>query len=88
VRRALLDAFAAHESASVQHTLYAMGEAALARHSGISQIRLTMPNKHHLLADLTPFGVTNENELFVATEEPYGLIEATVVRDDSESRRS
>jgi urate oxidase len=88
VRRALLDAFAAHESASVQHTLYAMGEAALARHSGISQIRLTMPNKHHLLADLTPFGLTNQNEIFVATEEPYGLIEATVIRDDSESRRS
>jgi urate oxidase len=88
VRRTLLDAFAAHDSASVQQTLYAMGEAALAGHSGLSQIRLTMPNKHHLLADLSAFGVANENEIFVAIEEPYGLIEATVIRGGSESRRS
>jgi urate oxidase len=30
--------------------------------------------------DLTPFGLTNENEIFVAIEAPYGLIEATVTR--------
>ena len=80
VRRTLLETFAAHDSASVQHTLYAMGEAALAGHPDLSRIRLTMPNKHHLLVDLSPFGLKNENEVFVATEEPYGLIEATVER--------
>jgi urate oxidase len=84
VRETLLEAFASHDSASVQHTLYAMGEAALARHSGLSRIHMTMPNKHHLLVDLAPFGLTNENEIFVATEEPYGLIEATVTRDSSD----
>jgi urate oxidase len=88
VRRTLLDAFSAHDSASVQHTLYAMGEAALGEHPGLSRIRLTMPNKHHLIVDLTPFGLTNENEIFVATEEPYGLIEATIIRDGSESQSS
>jgi urate oxidase len=87
VRRTLLDTFASHDSASVQHTLYAMGEAALADHSGLATIRLTMPNKHHLLVDLTPFGMQNENEVFIATEEPYGLIEATVVRNGSRSGR-
>jgi urate oxidase len=81
VRRTLLETFAAHESASVQHTLFAMGEAALGEHRELSDIRLTMPNKHHLLVDLSPFGLTNENEIFVATEEPYGLIEATVTRE-------
>lgn len=81
VRRMLLETFAAHDSASVQHTLYAMGEAALAAHPGIREIRLTMPNRHHLLVDLAPFGLTNENEIFIATEEPYGLIEATVTRE-------
>jgi urate oxidase len=81
VRRTLLDTFAAHDSASVQHTLYAMGEAALGTHRGLGEIRLTMPNRHHLLVDLSPFGLTNENEIFVATEEPYGLIEATVTRE-------
>lgn len=86
VRRILLETFAAHDSASVQHTLYAMGEAALAADAGLGEIRLTMPNRHHLLVDLTPFGLTNENEIFVATEAPYGLIEATVVREGSESQ--
>jgi urate oxidase len=80
VRRTMLDAFAAHDSLSVQHTLYAMGEAVLAGHPGLSEVRLTMPNKHHLLVDLSPFGRKNDNEVFVATEEPYGLIEATVTR--------
>jgi urate oxidase len=81
VRRTMLDAFAAHDSLSVQHTLYAMGEAVLAGHPGLSEVRLTMPNKHHLLVDLSPFGRKNDNEVFVATEEPYGLIEATVTRN-------
>jgi urate oxidase len=85
VRRTLLETFAAHDSASVQHTLYAMGEAALGRHPELTQIRMTMPNKHHLLVDLSRFGIANKNEIFVATEEPYGLIEATVIRDGSES---
>lgn len=81
VRKTLLDSFAAHDSASVQHTLYAMGEAALAAHPGLLRIRLTMPNKHHLLVDLSPFGLKNENEIFVATDEPFGLIEGTITRD-------
>ena len=81
VRHTLLETFAAHDSASVQHTLYAMGEAALAEHAGLGEIRLTMPNRHHLLVDLSHFGLTNENEIFVATEEPFGLIEATVTRE-------
>ena len=80
VRQTLLETFAAHDSASVQHTLYAMGEAALAKHAELSEIRLSLPNKHHLLVDLSPFGLENRNEIFVATEEPYGLIEAAVKR--------
>ncbi len=32
-----------------------------------------MPNKHRLLVDLSPFGLENANEIFVATDEPYGL---------------
>jgi len=81
VRRTLLATFAAHDSASVQHTLYAMGEAALGGHPQLARIRLTMPNRHHLLVDLSRFGIANENEIFVATEEPYGLIEATITRE-------
>ena len=80
IRAALLDAFAAHTSESVQQTLYAMGEAALAACAGVTDVNLSLPNRHHLLVDLTPFGLDNPNEIFVATEQPYGLIEARVTR--------
>jgi len=80
VRRALVEAFAEHDSQSVQHTMYAMGQAVLDSAADVTAIRLIMPNKHHLPVDLTRFGLANRNEIFVATDEPYGLIEATLVR--------
>ncbi|HEV7668565.1 MAG TPA: urate oxidase [Thermoanaerobaculia bacterium] len=79
VRRVLLETFAEHDSRSVQHTLYAMGEAVLEQLE-VEEIHLTMPNRHHIPVDLTPFGLENRNEIFVATAEPYGLIEATLRR--------
>lgn len=80
VRQVLLETFAQHESRSVQHTLFAMGEAVLQSYEDISEIRLSLPNKHHLLVDLSPFGLENRNEIFMPTDEPYGLIEATLDR--------
>jgi len=80
-RASLLETFARHRSASVQQTLYAMGESALARCAEIGEIRLILPNRHHLLVDLSPFGLDNPNEIFVATREPYGRIEAVIVRE-------
>jgi urate oxidase len=80
VRRALLETFAQHDSKSVQHTLYAMGEAVLNKCDAVEEISITMPNKHHLLVDLAPIGLDNPNEIFVPTSEPYGLIEATLRR--------
>ena len=80
IRAALVETFATHESESVQHTLYAMAKAALSVAEEIVDVTLTLPNRHHLLVDLTPFGLDNPNEIFVATDQPYGLIEATVRR--------
>jgi urate oxidase len=80
VRQALLESFAGHDSASVQHTMYAMGEAVLASAEDVTEIHLVMPNKHHLPVDLRAFGLENRNEIFVATDEPFGLIEATIAR--------
>ena len=79
VRRLLLETFANHDSRSVQHTLYAMGEAVLET-LDVEEIHISMPNKHHLPVDLTPFGLENRNEIFVATTEPFGLIEGTLRR--------
>jgi urate oxidase len=77
---ALLKEFAAHMSMSVQHTLFDMGNAALAAAPEIARIHLTMPNLHHLLADLSPFGQDNPNHIFVPIDEPHGYIEATIER--------
>lgn len=80
VRKTLLAAFAEHDSLSVQHTLYAMGQAVLDSIDVIQNISLEMPNRHHLPIDLTRLGLENRNEVFVATEEPHGLIKATLSR--------
>jgi urate oxidase len=80
VRRVVLETFAHHDSKSVQHTLYAIGEAVLENSEAVEEISITMPNKHHLLVDLTPLGLDNPNEIFIPTSEPYGLIEATLRR--------
>ena len=77
---ALLKEFAAHDSMSVQHTLFDIGKAALAAAPEIARIHLTMPNLHHLLADLRAFGQDNPNHIFVPIDEPHGYIEATIER--------
>ena len=80
---ALTGAFVDTYSYSLQQTLYAMGSRVLAKASEIAEIRLALPNKHHYLVDLSPFGLANENEVFIAGDRPYGLIEGTVTRDDA-----
>jgi urate oxidase len=80
VRQTLLESFAEHRSESVQHTLYAMGQSVIECVDDVASIHLVMPNKHHLSVDLSRFGLENRNEIFVATDEPFGLIEATVAR--------
>jgi urate oxidase len=82
-RRLLIETFASKHSLSLQQTLYAMGEAVLEARADIAEIRLTMANKHHFVVDLEPFGLNNENEVFYASDRPYGLIEGTVTRDDA-----
>jgi len=82
IRETLLATFAAHNSKSVQHTLYAMGKRVLADVREIADIELVMPNKHCLLVDLSPFGQDNANEIFVPIDEPHGYIEAHIRRQD------
>jgi urate oxidase len=80
VREILLSTFAAHESKSLQHTLYAMGKAVLEEIAEVEDIELAMPNKHCLLVDLSRFGQDNPNEIFVPVDEPHGNIQARLRR--------
>ncbi|UMP00513.1 factor-independent urate hydroxylase [Amycolatopsis sp. EV170708-02-1] len=84
IRRILLETFADKHSLSLQQTLYAMGEAVLKEREEVAEVRLSLPNKHHFLVDLSPFGLKNDNEVFYAADRPYGLIEGVVLRDDAE----
>ena len=80
VRASLLRTFSEHKSLSVQHTLYAIGEKILEENDEVKEISLVMPNKHHIPFNLEPFGQANTNEVFVATDAPFGYITGTVVR--------
>lgn len=83
VRTALLEEFATTHSLSLQQTLFAMGKGALEAVPEIAEIRLSLPNRHHFLVDLGAWGLDNPNQVFYAADRPYGLIEASIVRDDA-----
>ncbi|MET0448103.1 MAG: factor-independent urate hydroxylase [Aeromicrobium sp.] len=81
VRDLMLSTFASFHSLALQQTLFAMGKAVLEAHPEIAEIKFSMPNKHHFVVDLSPFGLDNPNEVFFAADRPYGLIQATVLRE-------
>jgi len=82
-KQAMLDAFSGTYSYSLQQTLYAMGERMLSEVPELCEVRLALPNKHHFLVDLEPFGMQNDREVFYAADRPYGLIEGFVLADDA-----
>jgi urate oxidase len=49
----------------------------------IVEVRFSLPNRHHFLVDLEPFGLDNPGEVYLAADRPYGLIEGAVLRDDA-----
>ena len=80
---ALLDAFGGTYSYSLQQTLYAMGTRVLETVPELVEVRLSLPNKHNFLTDLSPFGLDNPGEVFFAADRPYGLLQCAVQRDDA-----
>jgi urate oxidase len=81
IRDTMLATFASFHSLALQQTLFAMGRAVLEAFPDVAECRLSMPNKHHFLVDLEPFGLDNPGEVFFAADRPYGLIEASVERE-------
>jgi urate oxidase len=80
IRNTLLRTFAFHKSMSVQQTLFDMGKAVLEENGMVKEISLIMPNKHHIPFNLEQFGIQNNNDIFIATDEPYGYITGTITR--------
>ena len=83
IKAHLIKQFAVVQSLALQQTLFEMGRAVLEAYPEIAEVRLAAPNKHHFLYDLSPFGLDNDREVFNADDRPYGLIQATVTRDDA-----
>ncbi|WP_405554238.1 urate oxidase [Streptomyces canus] len=89
VKKHMLEAFAETYSLSLQQTLYQMGSRIIDHRAEIDEVRFSLPNKHHFLVDLEPFGLKNATEdgaVYFASDRPYGLIEATILRDGCEPR--
>jgi urate oxidase len=80
IRTTLLEVFADHHSPSVQTSIWIMANAMLERHAELDEVRMVLPNLHHWQVDLAPFGLVNDQAVYLATTEPHGLIEATVRR--------
>lgn len=80
IRAAIVETFGCHASRSVQHTLYAIADVVLSSYEEISDISLSLQERPYRPADLFREGVENPDDLFVAVEEPVGVIDVTVER--------
>ncbi len=80
VYQQILSTFTDHYSPSVQNTLYRMGEAVLETCPELEKIHFSFPNKHHIPYNLERFGMQNNQQIFHADAEPFGLIEGWVER--------
>jgi urate oxidase len=83
VTAAVVREFATLQSLALQQTLWKIGSAILESVPEIAEVKMSAPNKHHFAVDLSPFGLENPGEVFIAADRPYGLIQATVMRDDA-----
>lgn len=81
VRQILLETFADHNSLSLQHTVYAMGEAVLNNFDNIREIHLSLLDKHFQLIGLEALGMDNAGEVYLPMDEPHGSVEATLTKD-------
>jgi len=82
-RTVMLERFAEMHSRSLQQTLYEMAKGAIEQDPSIVELRLSMPNRHHFVVDLEPFGMENPNQIFRVEDRPYGLIEAQILAESA-----
>ncbi|KIJ31342.1 hypothetical protein M422DRAFT_61667 [Sphaerobolus stellatus SS14] len=79
-----LDLFATHDSASVQATLFKMGEKLIAEHAKVQSVSYVLPNKHYIPVDMKYIGLDNMTaasaEVFMPVSAPSGRIAGTVSR--------
>ena len=67
-------------SESVQATVWVIATEAINSFPNIQKVKLSLPNLHHWEIDTSRFGLSNDHDIFVAVDEPHGIIEAEVHR--------
>ena len=82
-RSALIETLANHHSLAAQHTLLAVGEAVLKDCPSLRRFASRCRTYIELPSISTPFGLKNDNEIFIATDVPYGLISGLIERGES-----
>jgi urate oxidase len=79
VRQALVETFAWHKGPTVRETLRGMADVMLASYQEISHVSLTLQERPYRPVDLLELAVEGD-VLFVAHEEPIGIVEISVER--------
>ena len=80
VRQAIVETFAWHKGPTIRATLGAIAEVVLASYQEISQMTLSLQEHPYRPVDLLELSLEGD-ALFVAHDEPVGLIEITVDRE-------
>ncbi|XP_053324930.1 uricase-like [Spea bombifrons] len=85
IKETILDTFSGpydkgEYSPSVQKTLYDIQKLSLDRIPEIDEIEVILPNKHYFTVDMSKFGLTNQDEILLPSDLPYGNITGTVRR--------
>lgn len=84
VRETIVDVFATKYSVGVQKTIYDMCQVVLEKIPVVQSVYLKLPNIHYLLSpELNKLNIKNDNEVYLPTSEPSGLIIGRVERNKS-----
>eukprot|EP01095_Lingulamoeba_sp_RSL-Kostka_P015905 TRINITY_DN749_c3_g1_i1.p2 TRINITY_DN749_c3_g1~~TRINITY_DN749_c3_g1_i1.p2 ORF type:complete len:288 (-),score=78.40 TRINITY_DN749_c3_g1_i1:152-1015(-) len=80
VREIICAVFATRYSTSVQETLWEISQQIMDKFDFIDHLNFSLPNLHHWEIDFTRFGLTNNDDIFVAVDEPHGTIRGSISR--------
>ena len=80
IRAAIVDTFAWHTGHSAHDTLTAIADVVLESYQEISEVTLTLQERPYRPVDLLELS-SEGDALFVAHEEPVGMVEITVARE-------
>lgn len=80
VRAAIVETLAWHPSRTVQNALYTVADVILTTYEEIADVTLALHERPYRPADLLASGIDGPDDLFIAMDEPVGVVEVTVDR--------